>query len=61
MEGYGVKKRGIIWSAAPLRGKVACWFAAIMTVMVLTLVALFVIGRTTFSAYSRVQESHVVC
>ena len=56
-----MKKRGIIWSAAPLRGKVACWFAAIMTVMVLTLVALFVIGRTTFSAYSRVQESHVVC
>ena len=28
-----MKNRGISWSAAPLRWKVTCWFAAIMTVM----------------------------
>ena len=48
------------WAGAPLRWKVTRWFAAIVALMVLTLGGAVVMGRTTFSALERIQESHVV-
>ena len=48
------------WAGAPLRWKVTGWFAAIVSLMVLTLGGAAFMGRTTFTALERVQESHVV-
>ena len=47
------------WSAVPLRWKVVGWFAAIMTVMVLILGAMFLMGRATFRNFEKVQRSHM--
>ena len=48
------------WMGAPLRWKVTVWFAAITALMVLTLGGAVIMGRTTFAALERIQESHVV-
>ena len=48
------------WAAMPLRWKVTSWFSAIMTVSVLILAAIFVMSQTTFRAFERVQQSHMV-
>ena len=53
-------KKQSTWAVMPLRWKVASWFAAIMTVAVLIMAAMFVMGRTTFHAFERVQQSHMV-
>lgn len=48
------------WNSAPLRWKVTGWFAAIMALLAVSLGGAVFMGRTTFSALERVQESHVV-
>ena len=45
---------------SPLRRKVTGWFTAILILMALTLGAAAFIGQATFSAFERVQQSHMV-
>ena len=53
------KKRSI-WSSAPLRWKVSCWFAAMMTVTALILGSMVLIGQATFRAFEQAQQRHMV-
>ena len=48
------------WAVMPLRWKVTSWFSAIMTVAVLIMAAMFIMSQTTFRAFERVQQSHMV-
>ena len=52
--------RRISWAAAPLRWKVTSWFYAIMVIMVLILSAMIILAHTTFRAFERVQQSHMI-
>ena len=55
-----MEHKGISWTAAPLRWKVTSWFSAIMIIMVLILGTMILIAHTTFRAFERVQQSHMV-
>ena len=53
-------KKRAPWAVMPLRWKVTSWFSAIMTVAVIIMAAMFVMSQTTFRAFERVQQSHMV-
>ena len=55
-----MEHKRISWAAAPLRWKVTSWFSAIMVIMVLILGAMIILAHTTFRAFERVQQSHMV-
>ena len=55
-----MKRKHSIWSAAPLRWKVGGLFAAMMIVTALILGSMVLIGQTTFHAFERSQQRHMV-